>query len=48
MCGQKKGNWEQKQVLVTGLVIWTVNWVLVVLFVQNGNFSARPTKTQTI
>ena len=44
----KKGNLGQKWVLVTGLVTWTTNRVFVVLFVQSGNFSARPTKIQTI
>ena len=40
----EKGNLGQKRVLVTGLITWTGNWVLVVLFVQNGNLLAKPTK----
>jgi hypothetical protein len=48
MCGQKWVDLGQKRVLVTGLVKWTTNRVFVMLFLQNGNFSARQTKIQTI
>ena len=44
----KKGNSGQDRVLVTGLVTWTTNRVLVVLFAQNGVISTRPTDIQTI
>ena len=37
----------KKRVLVPVLVTWTSNQVLAVLCVQNGNFSAGPTKIQT-
>ena len=44
----KKINSRQNWVFVAGFVTWTANQVLVVLFVQNGNFLSRPSNVQNI